>query len=93
MEKELITLSTRELERLRIISKVMDRAMTQMEASAILGLSDRQIRNLIVKIRERGSKGIAHGNRGRESPKKLSKAQEARIAEIVKKKYADFRPT
>ena len=79
MEKELITLSTRELERLRIVSKVMDRSMTQMGASAILGISDRQIRNLIVKIREKGNKGSAHGNRGRESPKKLSKAQEANL--------------
>lgn len=34
MEKGLIALSTRELERLRIISKVMERGMTQMEASA-----------------------------------------------------------
>ena len=93
MEEELITLSTRELERLRIISKVMDRSMTQKEASVILGICDRQIRNLIVKIKDEGDKGIAHGNRGREAPNKMSKAQEARIAEIVKKKYADFRPT
>jgi transposase len=93
MEKELITLSTRELERLRIISKVMDRSMTQMEASTILGITDRQIRNLIVKIREKGNKGIAHGNRGREAPNKMAKAQEERIAEIVKEEYSDFRPT
>jgi transposase len=93
MKKELIALSTRELERLRIISKVMDRSMTQKEASVVLGICDRQIRNLIVKIKDEGDKGIAHGNRGREAPNKMSKAQEARIAEIVKKKYADFRPT
>jgi transposase len=93
MEKGLIALSTRELERLRILSKVMDRSMTQMEASVILGISDRQIRNLIVKVREKGNKGIAHGNRGREAPNKMSKDQEERIAEIVKVKYPDFRPT
>ena len=93
MKKGLITLSTRDFERLRIISKVMDKDMIQMEASTILGISDRQIRHLIVKIREKGNKGIAHGNRGRESPKKMSKAQEERIAEIVKEEYPDFRPT
>jgi len=93
MEKRFITLSIRELERLRVISKVMGRAMTQMEASAILGISDRQIRNLIVKIREKGDKGIAHGNRGREAPNKMAKAQEVRIAEIIKEAYPDFRPT
>lgn len=58
-----------------------------------MGISDRQIRNLIVKVREKGDKGIAHGNRGREAPNKMAKAQEERIAEIVKKEYPDFRPT
>jgi len=44
VEKELITLSTREIERLRIIHKVMDRNMTQVEevkaALRGLGLND-----------------------------------------------------
>lgn len=93
MEKELITLSTRELERIRIISRVMNKSMTQMEASEVLGISDRQIRNLIVKIREKGDKGIVHGNRGRDAPNKMPKALGERIGEIVKEKYPDFRPT
>ena len=64
MSKGLIALSIRELERLRIISKVMDKNMTQKPASVILRISDRQILNLIVKIREKGNKGIARGNQG-----------------------------
>jgi len=71
MRKGFITLSTKELERLRIIGKVMDSGMTQMEASMILGLSDRQIRNIIAKIKEKGERGIVHGNRGREAPNKM----------------------
>jgi transposase len=93
MRKGFITLSTKELERLRIIGKVMDSGMTQMEASAILGLSDRQIRNIITKIKEKGERGIAHGNRGREAPNKIPKELEDRIGEIIKKEYPDFKPT
>jgi transposase len=93
MEKELVTLSTREIERLRIIRKVMDRNMTQVEASEILGITDRQIRNIITKIKEKGDRGIAHRNRGRAAPNKMREELEARIGEIIKKKYADFRPT
>ena len=93
MEKELITLSTREIERLRIIHKVMDRNMTQIEASEILGITDRQIRNVITKIKEKGDQGIAHRNRGRAAPNKMREELEGRIGEIIKKKYADFKPT
>ena len=93
MEKELITLSTREIERLRIIHKVMDRNMTQIEASEILGITDRQIRNIITKIKEKGDQGIAHRNRGRAAPNKMREELEDRIGEIIKKKYADFKPT
>ena len=93
MEKELITLSTREIERLRIIHKVMDRNMTQVEASEILGITDRQIRNIITKIKEKGDQGIAHRNRGRAAPNKMREELEDRIGEIIKKKYADFKPT
>lgn len=93
MQKDFITLSTREIERLRIINKVIDKDMTQVKASEILGISDRQIRNIIQKIKEKGVKGIRHGNRGRESPHKMAKELEDHIGLIVKCKYRDFGPT
>jgi len=93
MQEDFITLSTREIERLRIINKVIDKDMTQVKASEILGISDRQIRNIIQKIKEKGAKGIRHGNRGRESPHKMAKELEDHIGLIVKRKYPDFGPT
>ena len=93
MQKDFITLSTREIERLRIINKVMDKDMTQVKASEILGISDRQIRNIIQKIKEKGAKGIRHGNRRRESPHKMAKELEDHIGLIMKRKYPDFGPT
>ena len=93
MQKDFITLNTREIERLRIINKMIDKDMTQVKASEILGISDRQIRNIIQKIKEKGAKGIRHGNRGRESPHKMAKELEDQIGLIVKRKYPDFGPT
>ena len=93
MRKDLITLSQEEHDRLLIIRKVMKREMRQVEAADLLNISDRQVRNLIGKVREKGSKGMAHGNRGQESPKKMAKDQEERIAGIIKDKYWDFGPT
>ncbi|MEN6559991.1 MAG: ISNCY family transposase [Acidobacteriota bacterium] len=91
--KELITLSREEHDRLLIVRKVMKREMSQVEAADLLNISDRQVRTLIDKVREKGAKGLAHGNRGRESPRKMAEAEEGRIVGILKDKYWDFGPT
>jgi transposase len=78
---------------LLIVRKVMKKEMSQVEAADLLNISDRQIRNLIRKVKAKGSKGIAHGNRGKESPRKMAADQEERIAGIMRSRYWDFRPT
>lgn len=93
MAKEVITLSNKEIERLETLHQVMDRRLTQVDGAIILRITDRQIRNLIYKIRKHGDKGIAHGNRGREASNKMPKALEERIRKIVEEKYPDFGPT
>ncbi len=91
--EELITLSRIEHDRYLIIRKVMKREMSQVEAADLLNISDRYVRTLIGKVREKGSKGLAHGNRGRASPRKIAEAEEKRIAGIIQEKYWDFGPT
>jgi len=91
--KELITLSQEEHDRLLIVRKVMKGEISQVEAADLLNISDRQVRTLIGKVREKGAKGLAHGNRGKPSPRKMSEAEEERIAGIIKDKYWDFGPT
>jgi len=93
MREDFITLSQKEIERLRIIHKVIDRQMKQVKASEMLGITDRQVRNIILKIREKGDEAIAHGNRGRVSPNKMRTDLEDRIGRIVKRCYPDFGPT
>jgi transposase len=93
MREEYITLSHKEVRRLKILHKVMGGEVTQVKASEVLGISDRQIRNIIVALEERGDKAIAHGNRGRRSPRKMGKDQEDLIAEVVGRRYAGFGPT
>jgi hypothetical protein len=93
MREGYITLSAKEVRRLKILHKVMEGEVTQVKASEILGISSRQIRNILVKIKEGDDKGIAHGNRGRSSPRKMGSDQEDLIAEIVERRYSDFGPT
>ena len=93
MSKEVIALSIKEIERLRIIHKVMDKQIRQVDGARLLDISDRQVRNIIQKIKADGDKRIAHGNRGRVAANKMSKEQEDRIVKIVEEHYWDFGPT
>ena len=92
MEEDIIALSRKEIKRLRIIHMIMDRCFTQVKAGELLNLSDRQVRRIIKKVRQKGDEGIRHGNRGRSSSRKMSKAFEDRVTMVVKQKYCDFGP-
>jgi hypothetical protein len=71
----------------------MDRQLTQVYGAKLLGITDRQVRNLLVKIRENGDKGIVHGNRGRVAPNKMPIELEENIGCLIERKYPDFGPT
>ena len=93
MAKEVITMSKTEVDRLRILHRVMDRQLTQVYGAKLLGITDRQVRNILVKIGENGDKGIVHGNRGRVAPNKMPIELEERIGGLIERKYPDFGPT
>jgi len=92
MAEETITLTKRDAERLRVLHQVMDEKISQVFAGELLGLSDRQVRTLLGRVREEGAKGLVHRSRGRESPRKMAEALEGRIAEIIRSRYPDFSP-
>lgn len=91
--KEMIMMSQKELKRLHIIHKVLDKEMTQREAAPMIGLTDRQIRRIIKRIRKRGEDGICHGGRGRASNRRLPKKVKSKVIRLYREKYADFGPT
>lgn len=92
MRKDIVTMSKKELKRLPIIHRVMEKRLSQVKAAEMLGLSDRQIRRLLEKIKAGGDSAIVHGNRGRQSPLKFSKEFEDKIIGIIEKRYYDFGP-
>jgi len=93
MRKDIIAMSRKELRRLPVIHKVMEKRLTQVKAAEMLDLSDRQIRRIICRIETDGDSAIVHGNRGKESPFKLSEERIGKIMGIVEKRYYDFGPT
>lgn len=60
-----MTMSQKELDRLSILNKVRDGQITQVKAAELLGISDRQIRNLIQGLNTDGPQGIVSKKRGK----------------------------
>lgn len=89
----IITMSTKELSRLEIIQKTIDKEITEKKASEIISLSIRQIQRLKRMIRGKGPKGIIHGNRGKPSNRKIPNNELIRIKNLLNKHYYDFHPT
>jgi transposase len=92
MREELITLTKKQHDRLEIIRRLMRRELKQKVAAEMMGLSTRQVRNLVRKVKQDGARGLAHGNRGQPSPKRLARELVERIVALVKEHYRGFKP-
>ena len=93
METERITLSRRERDRLRVLHEVQQKHLTQRAAAARLKVTDRQVRRMLLRIREHGDGALVHGLRGRPSNRKLAARFEQQVLTRVGQRYADFGPT
>jgi transposase len=93
METERIELSQRERDRLKVLHEVEQKHLTQVEAAQRLKRTDRQVRRMLIRMREHGDGGIVHRLRGRPSNRKLAAAWEQKILARVRQRYADFGPT
>ena len=86
-------MSSRELDRLQVLSRVAERRLTQREAARILGVTERQLRRLWKAYKADGAVGLTSKKRGRPSNRRLPTAARADALAIVRERYADFGPT
>jgi transposase len=90
MKQETFTLSQKELQRVSVISACIKGDMACARAAGLLCLSVRQIKRLKKRMREDGEAALAHANRGRPSPRRLSDALRQRILQLSRGTYAGF---
>jgi len=89
-DKDMITMSRREAKRLHILHQAVEKRMTQGEAAGLMGLSDRQVRRLIQRVRTEGEEGVCHRARGRPSNHRIPKRVKARALRLFRDRYGDF---
>lgn len=86
-------MSTKERERLKVLHEVKQGELTQVAAAQRLGVTDRWVRKLLVRVKKEGDRGIVHRLRGRESNRRLPESVRSKVLKLVKAKYPDFGPT
>jgi len=90
---EQLTMSNREIDKLKVIQNTVDGKLTWPQASDILSLSERQVGRLCARVREEGNRGVIHGLKGQPSNNKLPEATILKAIGLVRQHFADFGPT
>ena len=90
---ETVRMSQRELRKVQVLTLVLGGQLAPQDAAERLGLSRRQVRRLLRKLEQGGAAALAHGNRGRASPRRLDVALRERILELAEGRYADCNDT
>jgi transposase-like protein len=93
VREDTVVMSVKELRRLQVIHRVIEKTLTQVEAGGLLGLTDRQVRRISRRVREGGDGGIAHRSRGKPSNRAIEGNTKARVLTVYGTTYADFGPT
>lgn len=91
--EDTVIMSVKELRRLHVIRQAMERKLTQKKAGDLIGLTVRQVRRLIQRVRQEGDRGLAHRGRGRPSNRRIQEKVKARGLALYETRYGDFGPT
>ena len=88
-----ITMSMREVDRVKTVQAVIDRMLPPGLAAQRLGLSRRQLERLVLRYRARGAAGLVSAKRGRPSNHQLTPGVADHALSVIRNRYADFGPT
>jgi transposase len=86
-------MSYEELDRVRVIERVVEKRLTQREAARMLGLTSRQVRRLHRAYARDGAGSLASKHRGRPSNRRLSSDLRREALATVRSRYEGFGAT
>jgi transposase len=87
-------MTQKERDRLVALKKAKKKLITQKQAAAEIGVSERQVRRLLGSLKERGDRAVIHAMRGGPSNRKIAGEIEEKAVEILSQDvYQGFGPT
>jgi hypothetical protein len=89
----LITMSTREIDRLEVVKRVLERRITRVKAAALMGLNERQVRRMCAAYEAEGAAGLVSRRRGKPSNNRTQDGFREQAMALIRERYSDFGPT
>jgi hypothetical protein len=89
----ILAMRVRDLQRLKVVQRVIEKQVIERVAAGIIGCSERQVRRLVKRVREEGVGGLIHKARGKASNRKFPDKVKKKVVKLYRKKYAGFGPT
>ena len=88
-------MSSKERDRLKVLTEAKDKLITQKQAAEQLKISERQVRRLVKRLRQVGDRAVLHGSRGKSSNRKIAdEVKQRAIAELRDNRQCrDFGPS
>jgi biotin operon repressor len=87
-------MTQKERDRLVALKKAKKKLITQKQAAAEIGVSERQVRRMLRSLKERGDKAVVHAAHGRKSHRKIADPVRENVIGIVSQAvYQGFGPT
>ena len=86
-------MSHKELNRLEVLQRVVDRRITQRKAAKMLGIGERQVRRLLGQLAAEGAAGLRSRRRGAPGNRRHTPAKRRKALALVRLHYCDFGPT
>lgn len=86
-------MTRQENERVKVVRDILSGRRTQTGEAKRLGVTTRCVRYWTESFQAYGAEGLVHGNRGKASPRRISKKEREKIAALIRSNYQDFGPT
>jgi transposase len=90
MNRETVTLSQKELQRVAVISRCVQGELACVRAAELLDLTPRQVKRLKARYRQGSAAALAHANRGRPSHRRWPERTRQAVLRLARSKYAGF---
>ncbi|HCA78263.1 MAG TPA: ISNCY family transposase [Bacteroidetes bacterium] len=90
---ETVTMSSKEREHLKVISRIEAGELTVAEAAESIHLTERQMYRLLRRHRHEGDRGLIHRLRGRRSNLAYAAEVRTKAVRLYRELYSDYGPT
>lgn len=88
-----ISMSSKELSRLEVMTKMYEKRLTISQAAEYLGLSSRQVKRLSKRFKAEGARGLVSKQVGKRGNRQLPAGLKEWTLGLIRDNYEDFGPT